>query len=387
MSRAVGLSDRDELVLGLLAAPGWPTELAEALAEDLPGLLADRVTDAVSWRVPVRTDPVVADMSGGVEAIDLARARLLRDGWDMAVCVTDAPLRIGTRPVVADASATHGVALISLPALGAVQTRRRARDAVVRLVDGLVGESLELGERGSRRRARVSDRIVSLAAPIRAVEPPDDDVDLRFVAAVVRGNLRLLAGMVRANRPWRLIVRLSRALAAAAAAVVFAIVTSDLWVLADALSWLRLLVLNVLSVGATVLWLIVSHRLWEGRQGRGSRQQTVLFNVATTLTLLLGAASLYAALFALTIGAAAVVIDAGVLGKALGHDADVGDYAALAWMASSLATIAGGLGAGLESDEAVREAAYGYRVERASERDSRSIESAGGESAGQDFVA
>ena len=122
----MGLSDRDELVLGLLAAPGRPTEVAEALAEDLPGLLADRVTDTVSWRVPVRTDPAVADMSHGVEAIDFARARLLRDGWDMAVCITDAPLRIGRRPVVADASATHGVALISLPALGAVQTRRRA---------------------------------------------------------------------------------------------------------------------------------------------------------------------------------------------------------------------------------------------------------------------
>jgi hypothetical protein len=381
------LSDRDELVLGLLAAPGWPTEVAEALAEDLPGLLADRVTDAVSWRVPVRTDPAVADMSRGVEAIDLARGRLLGEGWDMAVCVTDAPLRIGTRPVVADASATHGVALVSLPALGAVQTRRRARDAVIRLVDGLVGESLELGERGPERGARVSHRIASLAAPIRAVEPPDDDVDLRFVAAVVRGNLRLLAGMVRANRPWRLIVRLSRALAAAAAAVVFALVSSDLWMLAAALSWPRLLVLTVLSVGATVLWLIVSHRLWEPRQGRASRQQTVLFNVATTLTLLLGVASLYAALFALTIGTAALVIDAGVLGGALGHAAHPGDYVALAWMASSLATIAGGLGAGLESDEAVREAAYGYRVERASERASRSNESALGESTSEDFVA
>ena len=84
---------------------------------------------------------------------------------------------------------------------------------------------------------------------------------------------------------------------------------------------------------------------------------------------------------------AAVALDAGVLGEALGHDADVGDYAALAWMASSLATIAGGLGAGLESDEAVREAAYGYRVERASERDSRSIESAVGESNREDVVA
>jgi hypothetical protein len=376
----VGSSDRDELVLGLLAAPGRPTEVGEALADDLPGVLADRVTDVVSWRVPVRTDPAVADVSHGVEAIDLARVRLLREGWDMAVCMTDAPLRIGTRPVVADASATHGVALISLPALGAVQTRRRARDAVIRLVDGLAGESLEVGERGPRRRARVSHRIASLAAPVRAVQPPEDDVDLRFVAAVVRGNVRLLAGMVRANRPWRLIVRLSRALASAAAAVVFALVTSDLWVLADALDWLRLLVLTLLSVGASVLWLIVSHRLWETRQGRGSRQQTVLFNVATTLTLLLGVASLYAALFALTIGTAAVVIDPRVLGEALGHDADAGDYATLTWMASSLATIAGGLGAGLESDEAVREAAYGYRVERASERDSQSIESAVGES-------
>jgi hypothetical protein len=377
-SRTVGLCDRDELVLGLVAAPGWPTEVAEAVAEELPGLLADRVSDAVSWRVPVRTDPAVADVSHGVEAIDLARARLLREGWDLAVCISDAPLRIGTRPVVADASATHGVALISLPALGAVQTRRRALDAVVRLVDGLTGESLELGERGPRRRARVGHRIASLAAPIRAVEPPDDGVDLRFVAAVVRGNLRLLAGMVRANRPWRLIVRLSRALAAAAAAVAFALVSADLWVLANALNWLRLLVLALLSVGATVLWLIVSHRLWEAPQGRKTRQQTVLFNAATTLTLLLGATVLYAALFALTIGAAALVIDAGVLGDAVGHDADVGDYAALAWMASSLATIAGGLGAGLESDEAIREAAYGYRVERASERESRSIESAVG---------
>jgi uncharacterized membrane protein len=143
----------------------------------------------------------------------------------------------------------------------------------------------------------------------------------------------------------------------------------------------------VLSVGATVLWLIVSHRLWEARQGRASRQQTVLFNAATTLTLLLGAASLYAAVFALTIGTAALIIEPGVLGKALGHDANVGDYAALAWMTSSLAVIAGGLGAGLESDKAVREAAYGYRVERASERDSRSIESAVDESDRQGLVA
>ena len=67
----------------------------------------------------------------------------------------------------------------------------------------------------------------------------------------------------------------------------------------------------------------------------------------------------------MTLLGAALVIDSGVMAQALGHDAGIGDYAALAWMASSLGTIAGGLGAGLESDEAVREAAYGYPAERA----------------------
>lgn len=370
----MALAERDELTLGLLAAPGLPTDIAEALAADLPAVLAERVTDAVVWRIPVMTDPAVANMSAGIEAIDVARERMLRHGWDLAVCITDAPVRIGKRPVVADASATHGAGVVSLPALGAVQTRRRARDAVVRLVDGLVGESPEKGERGARRRARVGQRLVDLAAPVRAVEPPDDDdVDLRFVAAVMRGNLRLLAGMVRANRPWRLIVRLSRALAAAAAAAAFALVTADLWRLADALSWPRLLALTLLSVGATVLWLIFSHRLWEPPRGRASREQTVLFNTATALTLLLGATFLYASLFGLTLLGSGLVIDADVLADALGHDTGIGDYAALAWMASSLGTLAGGLGAGLESDEAVREAAYGYRAEQTSDRESRAL--------------
>jgi len=192
-------------------------------------------------------------------------------------------------------------------------------------------------------------------------ERADDDIDVRYVAAVVRGNLRLLTGMVRANRPWRLIARLSRALTAAIATVVFALVTSDIWRLADTLGCVRLALLTVLSISGIVVFLIVAHGLWERPQRRGLREQAILFNVATTLTLALGVLTLYVALLLLTIAGAALLVDPDAMRQQLSHDAGLADYVRLTWLAGSLATIAGALGAGLESDAAVREAAYGYR--------------------------
>jgi uncharacterized membrane protein len=358
--------------LGLVAAPGFPTDLAEQLAEELPELLTARVDDGVEWSIPTVTEPLLADPAhGGIEVIDVARERMRAEGWDMAVCISDLPLRIGRRPVVAHASATHRVALLSLPALGALHMHRRAQDAIVRLVDGLMGESLELNRRsGSDRRLRVARRLLELAAPIRReTADDDDDIDLRFVAAVVRGHLRLLAGMVRTNRPWRLIARLSRALAGALAAVVFALVTSDVWRIADHAGWGSLLVLSVGVLTGTVVWLVVAHALWERASDRRDREQVVLFNTATTLTVSIGVVTLYAVLFAITLGVARLLIDPGLLGSELGHQAGLTTYATLDWMISSLATVGGALGSALESDAAVREAAYGYRPERRTERD------------------
>ncbi len=352
--------------LGLIAAPGVAAELAEQLAQDLPEALRDAVSEDVVWAIPVVEDSLYAGpSSGAIEMIDLARDRMLREGWDLAISVTDLPLRIGRRPVVADASATHGVGVLSMPALGAVQRRRRARDAVVRVVVGLLGESPDArGDTTAGQRLRMARRVTEIIAPVRSVEPDDDDVDLRFVAAVVRGNVRLLLGMVRANRPWRLVARLSRALGAALAAVAFALVTSDIWRIADSLGWLRLLGLSIVSLAAIVVALIAAHGLWERAATDRVREQVVLFNLATTATVALGVATLYVALFALTLAGAGLALDSDLLARELGHGVGFADYARLAWFVSSLATVGGALGAGVESDVAVREAAYGYRPDR-----------------------
>src|SRR5687768_8122288 len=113
--------DRGTVRLGLIACGQLPERLAEQLAEDLPRALAERAGSDLVWEVPRVTDPLAADTRfDGTDMVDAARRRMLREGWDLAVCLTDVPLRIGRRPIVADASATHGVAVLSLPALGAV---------------------------------------------------------------------------------------------------------------------------------------------------------------------------------------------------------------------------------------------------------------------------
>ena len=58
-----------------------------------------------------------------------------------------------------------------------------------------------------------------------------------------------------------------------------------------------------------------------------------------------------------------------MLSRAIGHRADLATYLKLTWFATSLAMVAGALGAGLESDDAIREAAYGYRGEQRTERE------------------
>jgi hypothetical protein len=174
--------------------------------------------------------------------------------------------------------------------------------------------------------------------------------------------------MVRANRPWQLAVRLSRALIAAGAVGIFALVTSDIWRLADAFGWLRLTAVAVGSVVAIGATLIIGAELWERAAEPRVRQQVLLFNVATTATIVIGVAALYAALFVLALLAGLLLIVPRLLTEAVGHPVAFGDYVEVAWLTSSLATVGGALGAGLESDEAVRRAAYTYRTSRATER-------------------
>jgi hypothetical protein len=79
-----------------------------------------------------------------------------------------------------------------------------------------------------------------------------------------------------------------------------------------------------------------------------------MFNLGTILTLTLATAVSYLVLLAGTVLAAALLIDTSVLEQTLQRPVDFTDYLTLAWLISSLATVGGAIGSGLEDEETVR---------------------------------
>jgi hypothetical protein len=360
----VHADDGPQIVLGLVGAPGVAFLLARDLADAGLGEELQRRLPGARWRVETVESRLVQPPATDAAIVDAARRLLLDSGWDLVVCLTDLPLHIHRRPVVAHANPVHNVAIVSVPALGAVGARHRVREGIVRLVERLIGSH----GRGPDARGVVAPPRRLSVQRVRELGTDTANGAFAFTARVLTGNLVLLGGMVAANQPWQLSLRLSRALTGAVAVGVFGLVYSDVWRLSDAFEWWRLVGTALLSVGATAATLIVGAELWERTAAPGVRKQVLLFNIATVVTVVIGVAVLYAALYLLALGAAFWFVVPQVFTSAVGHSASLRDYFQLAWLTGSLAMIGGALGAALETEDAVRDAAYVRRLDAQTEK-------------------
>jgi hypothetical protein len=357
--------------LGLIPAPDIPEKIARELASQLPELLTNRVDGDVGWEVPVVVDPLTGTDREAPEILDECRERMLREGWDLAVCLTDLPVcRSGTL-VAADMSAGRGVASLSLPALGAMRLRPRVRELTLQLAGELYERTKEPG--ADDPPARGSQPTGSVGS-FRRVDPPDEDmkamdVEARFASPGVLGHLRLWSGMVLANRPWKMLPAFKGAIAAAFATGAYVLAISSMWLLADAVGFLRLLALMAVAIVAMVAWIIIAHHLWERPEVPQQRRWAPLYNGVTVLSVSAAVLLAYAILFALLFVAAWVFVPGSYFQSTLKHPIGFGEYLTLSWLGASLATVAGALGASLEDEERVREASYGYRQRRRHEDD------------------
>lgn len=349
--------------IGLVADPEFPTEIAEKIADDLAEHLTASVSDRVSWHVRVKTWHLPLNRDGQIMAWETADQLIDDEGWDYMVCLTELTRRVDDRFTVSDVNRTRRAALISLPALGAIRLRRHARNAVVRVTRVLLEPELQpdrptggggramrhlsANVRSPRRRESTNDRGDEISSlPLRGL----------------RGRTRLLSGMVRLNRPYRLTPNLSGAFAAAAAAAAFGVFYSSIWSMAVALTPLRLLVISVISILAMTVWLIAYNSMWERSDAAASgRPGAAMNNSATVATVGIGVTCFYLVLFILTGLATLMVIPGSYMQTVLGQPATLFQYGQVAWLSTSMGTIAGALGSSFESETAIRNATYGRR--------------------------
>ena len=347
-----------EIVVGLVATPpDYPARVAALLCAELADRLAERVDADVRWPVQDGWGDVAPRRDGGAEALldDLARRRT-DDGWDVAICLTDLPLHTDGIPLVAQTSAQRRVAMVSLPALGLRQLHA-LRPVVPDLVGRLLTDAFDQRvSPASWEPAELASRVTT----VHRVISEGDAGELRYVASRLTGRIRLLTGMVRANSPGRALLGLSKLLVGAFGTAAFALTTNTIWQMGDALGALRLTVIMLLGLTALVAWLIIAHDLWEKPGPETPAELARMFNLGTTITLTLATAVSYVVLFVGTALAAALLIDTSVLEQSLGRAVHASDYLTLAWIISSLATVGGAIGSGLEDEETVRAAAYGY---------------------------
>ena len=119
----------------MITDPDLPEQVAQHLADELP----EHLGDDREWAVEVDVDPVTAGEHSTRDMLRATADRRQERGWDYAITLTDLPVRVNRRPVVADANLDGQVAVVSLPALGGTQPYRRSRQVVLQLVDELTG--------------------------------------------------------------------------------------------------------------------------------------------------------------------------------------------------------------------------------------------------------
>lgn len=339
----------DSLVLGLLADPGVPQDVVDETAEEIGHRLSARIGG--SWRVEVSHTTFPLNPDGTVPFGRYAPQLLEDRGWRYLLYLTDLARALDSTPVIAEVDVEHRATMLSLPALGALNLPRAARDLIVTLV--------ALAE----EHPAVTERVLldGIAIPGLSIGHGLEPHTHYLVRKGPWARARQVSGMVRTNRPGRLVTALTGGIAAALASGGFGVFFGSIWSLSVALDpWRHALIAAVMVLTFT-LWLITRNKLWFHDHAQTGSGRAAVENTATAITVLLSILAMYAVLF-LALGLLGIlVIDVSYLSSQLGYAAGPPDYVAITSLSVSMGLLAGALGSNFDDADNVRIATYSKR--------------------------
>ncbi len=347
--------------IGLIPSPDLPAKIINQIADQLKISFEKQISSQIDWDIEVKVGIFV----GAAEYVNETMKKVIElketYGWDYAISITDLPSFSERKAVIADVSTTNHVGIISLPSFGAFPLKKRISKAITLITELLYKHNEATVEKEVMTQI---NRRFSLSKVMQVDPEEDAETDIRFVLnSKIIGWLRILSGMVFANRPWRAIGTFKKMLTLAFATGIYISIFSTPWQLSVSYTPSRFISLMMLSMIGMVIWIIFAHHLWEKPTSKSQSQYRRLYNVTTVITLFVITLINYFLLFILFLLSISLFVPEGIFDAVTNEGADesIEDYLRLAWLTASLSLLVGAVGATVEKEEKIREVTYSYR--------------------------
>lgn len=376
--------------IGLVPSPDLATQITQKLVDTLPTYLSEMVDDTVEWQPELIIDPVVGSAEYINQLMDKLTFLKHEYNWDYVICITDLPHFMNKHVVLADVTISQQIGLVSIPAFGFFPIKTRTKQMIANILNDFQSEeqtknnhtpTYSFIKRYNVAKETKDKRILDKQTndeQAREKKQTNDDLgdedytqedtmeksDVRYIVqSKLLGQIRLLAGMTFANRPWNTLISFKKIIVFALGTGIYITVFPTPWELSTLYTLPRFIILMLVTILGMVIWMIFAHQLWEKQTAKGDPRLRKLYNY-TTVTSLTGVMfANYIILFCLFLATIAVFVPSGLfeIGAELDDPPTIQHYLRLTWLITSLGTIAGSIGTTSENEKNIRLATYSYR--------------------------
>ncbi len=370
--------------LGLITAPDYAEEIIDDLIDDLPRHLKHYVNNDVTWEIECHVDSWTGGTNRADRAIEWTKAEMSNKGWDYAITLTDLPLFDGKKPIIAEVHSDEHVAFISLPGFGFAPMKKRVRESILQMMNEIYYGSSERERKESEQtqecneksndgiqyqssKSLIGQRFFEKLSPLeRETSNTKNSTHARFtVQSEKKGLLRIISGMINANRPMKLFKAFLNIVIIAFTTGAYALVFPTIWGLSTHFSTIRAIVLMLVAILSLVAWIITSNNLWESKVKDEHAFLGKLYNATTFFTLLLTVVMYYVLLFVMFMVLTSLLIPPSQAEENMTVSAvNISSYAYTTWIATSLSTIIGALGSSVNNEDVLLNSTYGYRQQQ-----------------------
>jgi len=367
----------ESLTVGIISAPNLPAYIADDLKHEVSDFLSDSIDGNVSWTIESLVDPLIGVAENTNQIIGKVVKIKEEYDWKYAICLTDLPLFSGKHLVIADANIENSVARISIPVFGFMPMRKRINKAFIQMMgelyyryspkDSFATDVVQMKPflKKDKYHPIKNSKQTSLSLTKRIdTSAEQEKSDVRYIIkSRTIGRLRVLLGMTFANRPWSALFSFNKLITLSFATGSYISIFPTPWRLSIAFSTERFIALMILAILGTIIWVIFSHDLWEKPTEKGRKRWRDLYNGTTFITLGVIIVSNYILLFIIFLAAIAIFVPPSLFEAWTGMENEPTPkyYFALVWLITSLGTLAGAIGTGIEDQDKIRDITYSYR--------------------------